>query len=443
MSSFRKRTMVASIAGTRPSPYNASQPLLSTGLASLDDLIGGGLPLSTVWLVTGDDHASSYASLVLRFWLSQSVECAHHCLVVGQGDQVYSMIDNLMDIDARSDGSAARDEVADRNEPSSSEGIAMGPSRGGGQDQDQDKMKIAFRYQRMKKHKTTIDEPPAKSSQEDVYCSLFDLTTKRNISNTEKSRIEVIDVDHLHLSETAAFPKDLYDLVFDAIETKLTRGGHLIFEDVSASRQSKAFRIALSNFGGPSWGSSSPKVSTCDPEIRCSTEGSSNFHFLTSQSMYRFLVRLRSLLRRSTASVCLTFPSHLHPLQTMTRLSHATDVHVALTSFSTSATFLAQFPRHQGLLAFPKLPTVGALVPSSMKLSVLRGLGGDEEGNDLGFRIKRRRLIIEILRADEPVSFGPATTDAVEDKGAAEARSKTGKVSVSRLIHEKPELYEF
>ncbi|KDE08963.1 hypothetical protein MVLG_00687 [Microbotryum lychnidis-dioicae p1A1 Lamole] len=439
MSSFRRRTAMAPIAGTRPSPYNASQRLLSTGLVSLDDLIGGGLPLSTAWLVTGDDHASSYASLVLRFWLSQAVECAHDCLVVGPGDQVHAIIENLMDIDARSDAPAAQDEGHDPNETPSSTTVATDQSGGDGQseaqaqanvdDEDEDKMKIAFRYQGMKKHKTTVDEPSAKSSQDDVYCSLFDLTTKRNITHTERERIEVLDVDRLPIPESTSLPNDLCDLVFDAIEAKLTRGGFLFDEDVPSSRPSTALRIALSNFGGPAWGPSSPT------------------------SMYRFLARLRPLLRRSTASVCLTFPCYLHSLQITTRLAHATDLHLALTSFSTSATSLAQFPRHQGLLAFPKLPTVGALVPSSMKLSVLRGLGGGGEGNDLGFRIKRRRFIVETVGADEPVSFGPAPTtpvvaavspEAVEDKGATKSKTKSYKqVSVSRLIHEKPELYEF
>ncbi|SCZ99116.1 BZ3500_MvSof-1268-A1-R1_Chr7-1g09399 [Microbotryum saponariae] len=469
MSSFRRRTAMATIAGTRPSPYNASQPLLSTGLVSLDDLIGGGLPLSTAWLITGDDHASSYASLVLRFWLSQGVECAHDCLVVGPGDQVHAIIENLMDIDTRSDAPAAQDEGPDPNETPSSTTVATDQSGGDGQseaqaqanvdDEDQDKMKIAFRYQGMKKHKTTVDEPSAKSSQDDVYCSLFDLTTKRNITHTERERIEVLDVDRLPIPESTPLPNDLCDLVFDAIEAKLTRGGFLFDEDVPSSRPSKALRIALSNFGGPAWGPSSPPtVSCCLPDsaqTRCSTEDSPDLcrFSLGSQSMYRFLARLRPLLRRSTASVCLTFPCYLHSPQTTTRLAHATDLHLALTSFSTSATSLAQFPRHQGLLAFPKLPTVGALVPSSMKLSVLRGIGGGGEGNDLGFRIKRRRFIVETVGADEPVSFGPATTtpvvaavspDAVEDKGATKFMTKSDKqVSVSRLIHEKPELYEF
>ncbi|SGY78956.1 BQ5605_C008g05000 [Microbotryum silenes-dioicae] len=476
MSSFRRRTAMAPIAGTRPSPYNASQRLLSTGLVSLDDLIGGGLPLSTAWLVTGDDHASSYASLVLRFWLSQAVECAHDCLVVGPGDQVHAIIENLMDIDARSDAPAAQDEGHDPNETPSSTTVATDQSGGDGQseaqaqanvdDEDEDKMKIAFRYQGMKKHKTTVDEPcksrhrrhAAKSSQDDVYCSLFDLTTKRNITHTERERIEVLDVDRLPIPESTSLPNDLCDLVFDAIEAKLTRGGFLFDEDVPSSRPSTALRIALSNFGGPAWGPSSPTVSRCLPayaQTRCSTEKSPDLcHFsLVSQSMYRFLARLRPLLRRSTASVCLTFPCYLHSLQITTRLAHATDLHLALTSFSTSATSLAQFPRHQGLLAFPKLPTVGALVPSSMKLSVLRGLGGGGEGNDLGFRIKRRRFIVETVGADEPVSFGPAPTtpvvaavspEAVEDKGATKSKTKSYKqVSVSRLIHEKPELYEF
>ncbi|KPV72135.1 uncharacterized protein RHOBADRAFT_39591 [Rhodotorula graminis WP1] len=80
MSSFRRRTAVQPLGGTRPSPYNAA-PLVSTGLTSLDDLVGGGLPLSTSLLVECD-APTSYADLVLRYWVAQGLECGQDTLVV-------------------------------------------------------------------------------------------------------------------------------------------------------------------------------------------------------------------------------------------------------------------------------------------------------------------------------------------------------------------------
>lgn len=114
-------------------------------------------------------------------------------------------------------------------------------------------------------------------------------------------------------------------------------------------------------------------------------------------------------------------------------------------------------------MRIPKLPSLGSLVPPSAKLSVLRGLGGgggDAGGGlDLGFRIKRRRFIIEPLRDDSgigaeeekkviKVEVKPEVKVVAEQeskvKFAGEEKvEKKKSVSVSALLHKSPELYEF
>lgn len=109
-------------------------------------------------------------------------------------------------------------------------------------------------------------------------------------------------------------------------------------------------------------------------------------------------------------------------------------------------------------------------MPPSAKLSVLRGLGGGGEGreNNLGFRVKRRRFVVETVNADEPL--GPEgekkkveqkveekkVEQRVEEKlveretkvrfaGEKEEGRKEppSRRSVSSIMHKQPELYEF
>lgn len=205
-----------------------------------------------------------------------------------------------------------------------------------------------------------------------------------------------------------------------------------------------------------------------------------------TQSLFLFLHKLRQLLRLSSASCLLTFPSHLYASQPslLSRLSHTSDAVLSLSSFAASPTALATFPRHQGLLHIPKLPAVNGLVPPSAKLSVMRGLGGGGEGreNNLGFRVKRRRFVVETV-VDEPMGaeekkqpasqpapahehehghshaherkpvLAPAVVEEtkttgsfvrkVQLEGAREAPRPPPRVSASAIIHKRPELYEF
>ncbi|GAA5919467.1 hypothetical protein JCM1841_002410 [Sporobolomyces salmonicolor] len=387
MSSFRRRTTVAPIPGSRPSPYT-SLPLLSTGLITLDDLLGGGLPLSSS-LVIDADSPTSYSELLLRYWIAQGLECRQDVLVVASGldGGPQGVVETLMEVDG---GPTARDDAEDEEERKRE--VEM-----------QEKMKIAFRYEGMRQHQTTVEAPKGET---DTYCSMFDLTTTRHLSSADRARLHFVDVDELRGG--VASPTEFYDCLFATIESFVTRNGFLHSTDPSAPR--KALRIAISSFGSPSWGPSTPAA------------------------LYFFLHRLRHLLRRSHASTILTFPSHLYaspfpsssgasPL--LTRLAHAADALLRLTSFASSPPLAAQFPRHAGLLSLPKLPSLGTLTAPSAKLSVLRGLGGGGEGREnlLGFRVKRRRFVVEVV-SDGPVGGGGEGGPEEEERKRNEARRR-------------------
>lgn len=134
MSSFKRRTPVTSIPGTRPSPYN-SLPLLSLGLAPLDDLLGGGLPLSSSLLLC-QDHPTQYAALLVKFFVAQGLEAGQDVLVVEcAGEEGGGVAEGLMGVDGGEEEKKVGNKV------------------------EEEKMKIAFRYEKMGKHQTTIQQP--------------------------------------------------------------------------------------------------------------------------------------------------------------------------------------------------------------------------------------------------------------------------------------------
>ncbi|GAA6054401.1 hypothetical protein JCM3770_002239 [Rhodotorula araucariae] len=385
MSSFRRKTAVQTIQGTRPSPYNAA-PLISTGLTSIDDLLGGGLPLSTSLLIEADSP-TVYADLLLRYWIAQGLECGQDVLVVASGldGGPNGIVEALMDVDGGRAASAtaalSKEDVAEDEEERKQEEAL------------QEQMKIAFRYEGMKRHQTTVEASRATSVDSGTYCSIFDLTATRQLSSADRKLLHLVDVDDLNGASTSS--GGVYEELYHRIEQIVVAQGFRQSSDASAPR--KALRIALAGFGSPSWGPAS------------------------QAALFSFLHRLRHLLRQSHASCMLTFPAHLYatsppsaslPSSTtsssplLSRLSHTVDGVLRLTSFASSPLLSQTFPRHAGLLSTPKLPLLppGTLLPPGSKLSVLRALGGGSDARDnlVGFRVKRRRFVVEVV-SDDPV----------------------------------------
>lgn len=183
----------------------------------------------------------------------------------------------------------------------------------------------------------------------------------------------------------------------------------------------------------------------------------------TSAEQYRFLHRLRTRLRASNATAMITCPA-IDERQ-RSRLHHAVDGVVRLQSFSGAPALAERFPRHNGLLHIPVLPALNSLTPPSARLSVLRRAGAASDvDNNLGFRVKRKKFVIETIITDEPVGGGPARpppkpTQQHQSKGPARAKTGEGEqqarvrfddgsearqgLSAAALIHSRPDLIDF
>lgn len=141
MPSFTRRagppSNVAPI-GTHPSA-STSLPLLSSGVPSLDDLLGGGLPLGSSLMVLTPDVHSAWGRLLTRYWLAQGLASGQSCCIVGEEDGIRDTVKGCMWMDERTgEGSESEGEGA---------GGDQGEGRGGG--------KIAWRYDGMGKFRTS------------------------------------------------------------------------------------------------------------------------------------------------------------------------------------------------------------------------------------------------------------------------------------------------
>ncbi|KAG5648124.1 hypothetical protein DXG03_006078 [Asterophora parasitica] len=146
MSSFRRKGSVKQspvYPGTRPSPATPSTLITSTGIPSLDDILGGGLPLSCSLLVAAPDLHSSYGDLVQKYFIAQGLSCRHRLCVID--DNAEAFVKDIMWIPRARTGAVPELTVDEDEEKPGS--------------QEDQKIKIAWRYEQMKPFQTTVAAP--------------------------------------------------------------------------------------------------------------------------------------------------------------------------------------------------------------------------------------------------------------------------------------------
>lgn len=121
--------------GTKLLPGSLSVLITSTGIPSLDDILGGGLPLTCSQVILAPDAHSAYGELVQKYFISQGLASGQDVCVIH--DQPREFVEACMWLPG---GSAP---VADDEPEEEPEG-------------DDAKIKIAWRYEQMKKFQTTV-----------------------------------------------------------------------------------------------------------------------------------------------------------------------------------------------------------------------------------------------------------------------------------------------
>jgi elongator complex protein 4 len=103
----------------------------------LDDVLGGGHPLTSTFLVSAPDPHSSYGDLVLKYNIAQGLVSGHDICIIGESAK--ELVELTMWKSSSSAGSSSSD-----------------PNRAEQDDDTDSKIKIAWRYEHMKQFKTTV-----------------------------------------------------------------------------------------------------------------------------------------------------------------------------------------------------------------------------------------------------------------------------------------------
>ncbi|KAJ1549135.1 Elongator subunit elp4 [Cladochytrium tenue] len=225
-SSFRKRGAAPTLAppSTRVSAHNGTI-MTSTGIATLDDVLGGGMAVGTTLLLQEDAASSGYARLMLRYFLAQGVAAGHAtCVVASAADEPpVRILREVMAPVGADDGGGG--EGGDDGEDGAAEAAggrteALGRTMGGLR-ADEERMRIAWRYQNQGKFGAVPSARAAAVRGSGTYCFKFDITkaVPQSTLDSMTGKIALIDVDDWVCEEGGDVYERLLGTIKEIIQT--------------------------------------------------------------------------------------------------------------------------------------------------------------------------------------------------------------------------------
>ncbi|CDS09138.1 hypothetical protein LRAMOSA10498 [Lichtheimia ramosa] len=415
--SFRKRNADQQPKlppGSRLSAYNGAL-LISTGVPSLDDILGGGLPVGTVLLIK-EDRATTYAQLLLKYFMAQGIASGHQCALASLDEDANELLRNLMWL-------ATSDTDVDDHEEGSK--LAGGRNARTGDD----RLKIAWRYAHLKKFETSVrtaspQSPPSPSNTSDKnnnnntssssststsneprpYCSLFDLTKRIPESVLDESKATVLEPTAAGIQDES--DDDYWTLIQD-IRKLIVENNFSSALPAPPNSVRNVLRVGIHSLASPSWQSKTP------------------------HDLYKFFHALRGLLRFSFGAAVVTIPAYLYDESPnfIRRIEHMVDAVVEVESFAGSKIHneASYTQNYHGFFYVHKLPVINSLLPPSTKLSVLSAGGS----NDLAFKLRRKRFAIETFHLPPE---GGVSERRTEPPPSSSSDTKKEKKSTPRRI---------
>ncbi|XP_033123240.1 elongator complex protein 4-like [Anneissia japonica] len=359
VSSFRKKGHGKSvqIPGTRPSLHNG-QLLLSTGIPSLDHILGGGLAVGSVLLVEEDVY-SSFARLMLKYFVAEGVVCGHYSFLSSMDCNVQSLLAELpFPVEnTLSTGKTVPQPINTvLNPPSSSVASKTATIPEKPERSSLGNMEIAWRYQNLPQLKTEL------SMSSHVFGHFFDLT--------KTMPMETINKDKLWCYQS---PSSQFDGLLEEIKRVIDISGcnlQASFKPISSPKN--VLRISLLSLGSPLWG-----------ESGTTAEGNA--------SMCQFLHSIRATLRKSLAVCLVTMPTHLYQPMYSRRIERLCDYVVRLQSFAGEDKSPA-FKEYHGLFHVVQIPRINCLTNYAL------------DTEDLAFKLKRKNFSIEKIHLPPDLS---------------------------------------
>ncbi|XP_061466530.1 elongator complex protein 4 isoform X1 [Rhineura floridana] len=343
---------LAVLPGTRPSVRHG-QLLLSSGVPSLDYVLGGGLAVGTLLLIEEDVYGI-YSNLLFKHFLSEGIVCGHNLFVASDKEEPADILKELPSPLLNYSVSEMEEVTAMKSNQDS-----------------QESMKIAWRYQNVPKVEVT-------QTAFSKFGHYFDLS-----KTMAPELIQNIKWYGFPLEEKALYP-DIkscnmaygYTRLLHSIQKVIHQQGY--DGSIPQKKQRNVLRIGIQSIGSVLWG-----------DDICSAENPENIHSLT-----KFLYALRGLLRTSLSVCIITIPAHLIQNKGITeRVTNVSDTVVGLESFIGSERETNPlYKDYLGLIHIHQIPRLNSL---SCDVS---------DTKDLAFRLKRKLFVIERLHLPPDLS---------------------------------------
>nr|XP_026491385.1 elongator complex protein 4 [Vanessa tameamea] len=331
MTSFHKKSLsLSSINGTK---LKNNLPYISSGIPSLDFIIGGGLPVGGIFLVE-EDVLGSYSRVLTKYFLAEGVVCKHDLFIASADENTEEIVKELPQV-----CTVPSDEKV--NELSSSE------------------MKIAWRYEGLGQVESSFGSNAN-------FGHNFDLSRHIGIDT-----INNCNITHCRLEQNEnnlnSFKNDLYYTLLIKIKEGLIKEEYNI-----NSKNKNILRVCIQSLGSPVW-----MAMDCDHDT----------NITYGQDLLKFVYCLRVLLRSTNAVAFITVPSHLFDDdRIMKRLLYSVDNAVRIESFAGSSKETNPvYNEYHGLFHITKLSAVHSLIPFI------------PPSLDLAFKLRRKKFVIEKL----------------------------------------------
>ncbi|XP_070618263.1 elongator complex protein 4 isoform X3 [Erythrolamprus reginae] len=284
---------LAVLPGTRPSVRHG-QLLLSSGVPSLDSVLGGGLAIGTLLLIEEDVYGV-YSNLLFKNFLAEGVVCGHNLFIASDKEEPDIILKELP---------CPLPNLSDKE---MGEVITVKSTQ-----DSQESMRIAWRYQNKPKQEVT-HIPFSKFGH---YFDLSKTMAPELIQNIKWDGFFFPGEAGLDSEEKSCKKACVYTRLLHSIQKVICQQGYN--DSTFQKKQRNVLRIGIQSLGSVLWG-----------DDICCTENPENLHSLT-----RFMYALRGLLRTSLSACIITVPTHLIQNKAITeRVIHLSDTVIGLESF--------------------------------------------------------------------------------------------------------------